>query len=240
MKRVGIIALSSALVCMWASHVDAQSLESPRLQALQDAVQQRSSDVVDSFWKEIETTGGPLIERSDDDPSQVLVTFLWRGGPDTKHVLVLGQIGQLTGTRRADNQMARLGNTSVWYRSYWLRKDARTIYQLGVNAALVAPQGLALNAVEDGVQLDPLNPKQWRRAAANSVAYSVLELPAASPQPWIVPQDATPRGEVQEKPLKSTMLNNDRPMWVYTPPRLSCERSALHAAGYHRRRPLRE
>jgi enterochelin esterase family protein len=71
---------------------------------------------------------------------------------------------------------------------------------------------------------DPLNP---RRFQAFPRQVSILELPGALPQPYIEPRPDAARGLVQAHKLKSQFLNNERTVWVYTPP------------GYNLKRPPR-
>src|SRR5437588_13025654 len=73
-------ALSLVFLCAFLTSATdaAQTLESPRVNALQDAIPQGSRDAVDSFWQEVSATGAPLIERTNERRPYVLVTFLWR------------------------------------------------------------------------------------------------------------------------------------------------------------------
>ena len=111
-----------------------QDLESPRLQAVRNALAFDSGSAVESFWKGMAETRAPLIERLDEHQGYALVTFVWRGESGTEHVFVDGQLGQLTGTRLTDNALTQLAGTNVWYRSHWLRNDLRTIYRFVVGA----------------------------------------------------------------------------------------------------------
>jgi enterochelin esterase-like enzyme len=216
-KLSNSLALLSVL--LFCAPAAAQSPESPRIAALQNAVQQRSPNAVEAFWDEVRVAGAPLIERINERRGYSLVTFLWRGS-EAQHVFVAGQLGQLTGTRRADNVLSRLGDTTVWFRSYWLPSDARTVYQIVVNAPLTGPEGVGSG---EGFRSDPLNPKKWPRPAivtdeAQNQDLSVLELPNAPPQPWLVRRPQVPAGQLQERTWNSRLLGNTRPIWVYTPP----------------------
>jgi len=184
-----------------------QDLESPRLQALRSALAQDSGRALDSFWNEVKTKA-PLVERLDEHQGYALVTFLWRGEPRTQHVFVDGQLGQLTGTRPADNAMTQLAGTNLWYRSYWLRSDVRTIYRFSVK--------LEENDEERDYP-DPFAPR-WVPVGNNArLQWSILELPRAKPQPWITPRPNVAVGRTDQKTWKSTLLNNEREIWVYTP-----------------------
>jgi enterochelin esterase-like enzyme len=48
--------------------------------------------------------------------------------------------------------------------------------------------------------------------------WSILEMPDAPSQPWLVPQQNQPAGTVTRHDFHSTLLANDRRMWIYTPP----------------------
>jgi enterochelin esterase-like enzyme len=67
---------------------------------------------------------------------------------------------------------------------------------------------------------DPLNPNRWQCApeASRYECQSMLELPGAPPQPWIVRQAGAPAGTVEAHRIKSELLKNERSISVYTPP----------------------
>ncbi len=60
---------------------------------------------------------------------------------------------------------------------------------------------------------DPLNPHWW-----DSIGRSVVEMPDAPPEPWIVTRPDTPKGTLVKAVIKSSILGEDRPVGVYTPP----------------------
>src|SRR5689334_24285651 len=60
-----------------ARNVDDQPL-SPRLAALQDRLKSGDRRALDSFWKEIEQHGAPMIEPATNSDRELLVTMLWR------------------------------------------------------------------------------------------------------------------------------------------------------------------
>lgn len=47
--------------------------------------------------------------------------------------------------------------------------------------------------------------------------YSAIELPSAEPQVWNVVQSKVPAGRVQRDKFRSKLLDNERPIWIYTP-----------------------
>src|SRR5690349_13579721 len=44
------------------------------------------------FWKEVARTGAPLIESVPGDKNHSFVTFLWRGGDETRNVVIFDGI----------------------------------------------------------------------------------------------------------------------------------------------------
>src|SRR6185295_3426941 len=59
---------------------------------------------------------------------------------------------------------------------------------------------------------DPLN----KRASLGGGA--IVELPGAQSSQWITRQPDSPKGKLDNAKIKSTILNNERRAWVYTPP----------------------
>jgi enterochelin esterase family protein len=152
------------------------------------------------------------------DTQNLLVTFLWRGTQDTRNVVVFLQSG---GPNPADNRMARLPNSDVWYRSYTFRKDARFTYTLSPNDDLTPLNQPNLDWQKRfaNVRTDPLNPRRHPTGSGvpQQNVLSVVELPNAPRQPWVASRPGAPQGKVEERRIKSTILNNERPLWIYTP-----------------------
>jgi enterochelin esterase family protein len=186
---------------------------SPRLAALQQALESGDSKALDAFWQRVVTEGTPLVEPIEGDDDHSLVTFLWRAEEQVPSVAV---ISALTGLH--DNQMIRLPNSDLWYRTTRARNDVRATYQ-------IAPGGPSgpIDVTKDRAaqtatwQHDPLNPNTFVFESIDLIR-SVIELPNAPPQPWIEAQDGTPAGTVEQYNLQSDMLGNERPVWLYTPP----------------------
>jgi enterochelin esterase-like enzyme len=184
---------------------------SPRLLALSEQLGSDSHEVLTAFWSDILAQGTPLLEPIPDVPTELLVTFLWRAPDSATQVALIGDL-----TQRRPAPLIQIPNTDIWHKTYRLGANLRTAYELVAN---------------DDWQLDPFNPQQFyvpRDEATNTGGYtiSVLELPAAPPQPWIVPQPDNPTGDVSCSWLHSAILNNERRVWVYTPPQYTPEASA--------------
>src|SRR5579862_4498546 len=197
------------------------ALVSSRIAALERSLAHGDSAALPAFWQEISEHGAPLMETVEGDNEHYLVTFLWRGGDDTENVVVFG--GPAGWDRPKDNQMTRLLGTDLWHKTYRVRSDLRITYLLSANDPLTDVSNLA---ADYGTRLvaDPLNPRQFVYTKDDEIpddkeaTVSVLELPAAPAQPWIVPRPGVAKGRVEMYRLRSEILKNERRVWVYTPP----------------------
>jgi enterochelin esterase-like enzyme len=192
-------------------------LASPRLTALRHELETKTPSALERFWKRIAEEGTPLVEPAEGKADEVLVTFLWRGGDETRSVVVVGSPSDLATEEGIEGaRLSRLPGTDVWYRSRRMRADARFAYALSVNDPLT-PLANATPEEEEArwaaLRPDPLNPRQAPEPLA-----SLAELPAAPKQPWIVRRPDTPAGRVEEHRLRSDRLGNERIVRIYTPP----------------------
>ncbi len=189
---------------------------SPAIAALTARVAAGDSRAVSRFWEDISLKGAPLVEKVPGDAGYCLVTFLSRGGTDVRNVVIFinnGFWGEIE-----TNRMSRLAMTDVWFKTYRFRDDARFTYSVSVNdpltpisEATAAESWLRRSA---GWIFDPLNP---RRFPAYPRQVSVLELPGAPAQPWIVFRPEVTKGLVESRRIRSKILGNERTVWIYHP-----------------------
>ncbi|HVM75384.1 MAG TPA: enterochelin esterase [Candidatus Saccharimonadales bacterium] len=203
--------------------------ESQRMRALQASLQSGDHQSINAFWQEVTKTGAPLIEPIAGDRNNMAVTFLWRGRPDICNVLVLWL--PYAGVAPDEYMMDRLGNTDVWYKTIKVDRRMRLAYTLAPNAARLHPLSLgidgdAITMTAAAARPDPLNPKRYRVDPESVDApefrgQSILEMPDALPQPWVVRRPGVPAGRVEKLPYKSAALDNEREVAVYLPPQYS-------------------
>ena len=199
-RRVALVAACG--IAAWAQAPSGKDVRSPRISALESEV--AKDPIAESrFWSEVSRSGTPLVEHIDGDARDVMVTFLWRGSPETRNVLVLWTPFAIN--HPADFGMRPIARTQVWYRTLRVRNDARFVYQLSLNDPNLAGGGTKR---ESGA--DTLNPH--RRGAS-----SIAELPDAVPQPWSQKKEDVPAGKVERFPFASSILHNQREIAVYTP-----------------------
>lgn len=188
----------------------------PAIEALQKEL---SPQAVERFWQHVAESGTPLVTPVAGDNRHQLVTFLWRGNADTKNVVVLGSFHTRPLT---DYLMDQITNTDVWHLTVKLPAGARFVYTLSANDPLVE-EGPGPRAAERMAtqQADPLNPKiswNYTRGAGIHEYSSMVELPGAPPQPWIVKRPGVPEGKLESTTFKSDLLGNERKITIYTPP----------------------
>jgi enterochelin esterase family protein len=200
--------------------------ESPRINALRDSVMGGNPQRIDAFWKEVEQQGAPIIEPLPGDVQNMLVTFLWRGSPDTHNVFVI-RLPYAAGAPD-DYFMDRLGDTSLWYKTVVVGRKARFEYSLAPNVPRIRPisggiDSDAIALIAAAARPDPLNPKRWRfdPQSADSPEFngtSMVEMPGVPAQPWLAERPGVPAGHIEKRRVSSALLNNEREIAIYLPP----------------------
>jgi enterochelin esterase-like enzyme len=223
LARTSVLLLLST-VASWAQvppFAPADPSASPRIAALRKSVEAGSTTAVAQFWTDVAKDRTPLVEPIPGDSHSSFVTFVWQAKDETRNVVLIGGVA---GIDPAANQLTRLAATDVWYKTYKVRNDARFTYQFSVNDTLepldkLDPKDTAgMTKRFSTVRRDPLNPRKFQQGPTPS---SYVELPGAPAQAWIAPVGDPPKGNVEMKTLHSAILNNDRTVWVYTPPGFS-------------------
>lgn len=196
---------------------------SPRIAALRESLAVGDRAALDAFWQEVAVGGAPLVEPIEDEPDYRLVTFLWRDPGETQNVVVIR--GPAYWGDWHDNILTHLAGSDLWYKTYRLRSDARTGYWLAPNDPLIPLREIEdMQAHWSRYQLDPLNPRTHTYPKDDEFpddedfTLSLLELPDAPAQPWATQRPDVPRGKVEMFRLRSEILDNQRRVWIYTPP----------------------
>ena len=188
-----------------------QTLVSPRIDRLKRGIAKEGGGELDRFWEELNRAGTPIVEPLETDPGNDLVTFIWRGAPGTKNVLIDWGTFQRPFDIKSPkgNLMSHLGNTDLWYRTFKFPNAARLVYRLSPNDQL--KPNASGSSTSTPSQLDPMNPKR-------RIGWSLLELPGAPPQPYTVRRPGIPEGQVERRRFASQILGNERDLEIYMPP----------------------
>lgn len=239
MKRSAIIANCALFFCglsiaLGASNTppdiphrkaSQETLASPRLAALQKELGAGNRAALESFWQEVAKQGAPLVEPIAGENRNVWLTFLWRAKEETRNVVIWSDLGNWQNL--ATLQMTRLADTDLWYKTYRVRDDARFAYRLSVNDSLLPFGTEARGKQPTKFQPDPLNPRQYD--FFKPTIYSVVELSTAPSLTWITRPPDVPKsqgGRIDK--FASKILNNDRRVWIYTPPGYKPEGKPYH------------
>lgn len=210
---VGLVIFAAAFTAFAQNSHPTDNKESPAsvlLQRLQREVLAGDLSRVSTFWDEVKGKV-PLIEPIPGDDQNVLVTYLWRGGDQTRSVFLAGGVPD-NGAK--EKPLRRLLSTDVWYRSERTPLNARFSYRFRLDAPPGQPvnyQEIVNREVNFPVRADPLNPN------SHPLDGSMVILSKATKLVWSTPVPGTPSGEVTEQSHKSAILNQSRPLWVYTP-----------------------
>lgn len=239
MTRVVIIASCTLLFCSFSlalttgnttlfipyNQAASEILTSPRLAALKKELDSGNREALESFWHEVEKQGAPLVEPIKGESRFVWLTFLWRAKEETKNVVVWSDLGNAQNL--ATMQMARLADTDIWFKTYRVRDDARFAYRVSVNDSLLPFFSDARAKQPTNFQHDPLNPRQYD--FFKPTIYSVVELPAAPSLSLITRAPDVPKsqgGRIDK--FASKILNNERRVWIFTPPGYKAEGRPYH------------
>ncbi len=188
---------------------------SPRMDALRKQAAAGNADI-GTFWKDVTEEGTPLVESIEKDAQHQLVTFLWRGTPETRNVFLNGSL-QIGGRHPLDFVFHQIPLTDVWYLTVRLPTGARFTYGLSVNDPLVfsGPQAERFATT----QADPLNRNRWGCASDGSRydCQSMAEIKGAVPQPWIVKNSNVAKGTIEKQKIHSELLKNEHDLSIYLP-----------------------
>ncbi len=211
---------------LFSGHVSAGKmveLESRRLMNLQSKLMAGESGALENFWQTITQLGTPMVEPVKGDEYHVVLTFLWRGGGETKNVILFSALTtrpnmDFIAKHLAKSHLIRLAGTDVWYKSFRIRHDVRLSYYLSHNDSLLPAAQRKTESDWASLQPDPLNPNRYvLKHEDNNWVRSIIDLPGADPVPWVVPKKDVPQGRTEEHHMHSTVLGNERRFWIYTP-----------------------
>ncbi len=191
---------------------------SPRIARLERELKAEERGAVEVFWQQIRKTGAPLVEKDSEDGGSSLVTFLWQGDSATRNVVIFDGVAGFD----AKDRMAQVDGTNVWYKTYRVRNDARFAYNLSTNDSLKPFDDIKGDIEMENrlasFRTDPLNPRRCPATfGAFSAEASYMELPDAPPEPWRRAAAGQQRGKVDASKFRSSILNNERDLWIYTP-----------------------
>ena len=150
---------------------------------------------------------GPIIEPVPGDSKNVSVIYLYYGDENTELVRTSGGPHAAVG----GILMRRFMRTPLFFAEETVPNDARYRYNFAaIEKRFVGPAG-SVQIRDDVFPVDALNPETFG-------GLSVLTMPKAPAQPYVVKKGSEPHGKLTTTTLKSLALKGDRPLTIYTPP----------------------
>lgn len=182
------------------------------LENLRRAVQAGDAAAVSAFWQQLGEQGTPFVEPIEGDDENSLVTFVWKATDEAEDV---GLVVNLSG-RDATEEMSRLPGTNLWYKTFRVHNETRESYQFAVGGENVTdPLNTRIHVFPDDEEI-----------GFNGWVSSVFVMPDAPPQTWSTPRSGIRTGEVSSHRIRSEILDDERRVWVYTPPGYSADDSS--------------
>lgn len=202
-------------------------LDSPRLAALAKQIDGGDAHALERFWNEVQDHA-PLVEPFPADPHSGWVTFLFHGDAKTRSVTTFGGPWAVSTDGRGMN-LVRLRDTDLWYRSVRVPNDARIVYDYEVNLSCRIPDDPAAERklYDANACPDALNASFIEGTGSMRPVFSLVEMPDAPPQPYLLAVAGTPRGTVTQHKIKSDVLKQTRTYALYTPPGYDAKAEAL-------------
>ena len=149
----------------------------------------------------------------------MLATFLWKGNTKTKSAAVF--IFPFGKTRLNEFALEQIPNSDIWFRQEIVRSDARFTYTL-VENFIELKKDPKTASMDQARRSDPFNQKYRALEPENKTPgeferISVVEMPKAPPQPWILSMAQAKKGIVETTIFRSTTLQNERKISIYVP-----------------------
>ncbi|WP_157729565.1 alpha/beta hydrolase [Tumebacillus algifaecis] len=200
----------------------AETKVSPTIAHLERELQAGNTDALSAFWDYIAQEGAPLIEETDNE-EEVLLTFLWQSESEsTENVYTLGGPA---GWRLEEAQLTRLLDTDLYYRTLQTKLRSVAEYYVSPNDTFEDDWVARLANLQE----DPLNrnflvhPANPDKPATKDTTVAVLNYPGFEPNLYRAVRQHAPQGEITQHRLQSAVLENERSVWVYTPPGYSAD-----------------
>jgi enterochelin esterase-like enzyme len=190
---------------------------SPTLAHLEKELRAGNEEALHAFWEYVASEGTPLLEATEKE-DEVLLTFLWRSETEEEENVLM--LGGPAGWNLEEAKLVRLLDTNVYYRT--VRTPMRSVAEYYVSPH--DTYGDDWGARLANLQEDPLNPNVLVHPAnpdkpgSKDTPAAIVVYPGFEPNPYRAVRHEIEHGVIKEHRLKSEFLQNERSVWVYTPP----------------------
>ncbi|MGG5766106.1 alpha/beta hydrolase [Bacillus wiedmannii] len=183
------------------------SIISPKLEELNNQLKNGNETAFYTFLHEIKSNNTPLIEQCPVDNKYKLITYIWLGDQKTENVYVFGSF---PGWDLSVNQLKRLLQTDIWYKTFRTDKSFISTYYFSVNDFF---ENDWIKRSEQ-YELDKFNGNTFKDGANKA---SVLNIGMEIQYSSRFPSNHYPSGKIETYSFHSTILNNTRKIYIYTP-----------------------
>jgi enterochelin esterase family protein len=183
------------------------SIISPKLEELNNQLKIGNEKAIYTFLHEIKSNNTPLIEQCPVENQYKLITYIWLGDQKTENVYVFGSF---PGWDLSVNQLQRLLQTDIWYVTFRTDESFISTYYFSVNDFF---ENDWIKRSEK-YQLDRFNKNTFGEDANKA---SVLNIGMEVQYSSRFPSDHYPSGKIETYSFHSTILNDTRKIYIYTP-----------------------
>ncbi|MEY8351673.1 alpha/beta hydrolase-fold protein [Bacillus cereus] len=193
-----------------------KKLTSPTMQDLAEQLNRGNPSAIILFLEKIKEQQTPIVETCPIDEEYDLVTYIWLGDEKTENAYVFGSF---PGWDIVTNEMDKLLHTNIWFKTFRTKEKFASTYYFSIND----------DFEQDWVQRsenykhDPLNSKMFEHEEG---PISVLELGLSLQIDQTKQQTHIATGKVETHQFYSSILKNERQLWIYTPHNYSPEQSS--------------
>ena len=107
----------------------------PLIAQLEGQLKPENQGGLEKFWEEVGLRTTPLIDPIQGNDSEMLVTFVWQAKKDHNNVVVASY--GISSFDPGKNAMSHLPDTDVWYKSWILPRNKRTVYCISPDDPLI-------------------------------------------------------------------------------------------------------
>ncbi len=176
------------------------------------------------FWAQIEQTRTPLIEADPSSAGYSIVTYVFAAPESARRVAVLPGFGDAR-----DGVMDRIAGTAVCWACYRYRNDVRTSYGFALDAPLVSFDTASEVELKELLAFfagftplsDPHHREYFVSRAGEGLpdnATSFVSLKDAPDESLVHKRPDITHGWIDRHVFRSELMDNERRVWVYTPP----------------------
>ncbi|WP_017149424.1 alpha/beta hydrolase [Bacillus bingmayongensis] len=184
-----------------------KSILSPKIAELTGQLSNGDTQAFHTFLDKIKANETPLIESCPMNDQYHLITYIWLGDKETENVYVFGSY---PGWDLNSNQLERLSDTNLWYKTFRTNEKFISTYHFSVNDYFEHNWV----ARSEQYQLDPFNSNIFGEGTDRA---AVLEIGIEMSYDKRFPKNYNPQGEVETYSFYSFILGNTRKLYIYTP-----------------------